>query len=126
MDDDDYPLIADDPFTRYYRLASDLNMLLDHGEAASAEEVEDHLHDGTLFDWIEERFRLRLLIRDRAYDRAMALGAFEALATTLAARRRFGVSRNGLCVLLAYSLEVIGSPDSWENPQDDPSFPRAV
>jgi hypothetical protein len=123
VDDNDDALIPDEPEKRYYLLAAQINHLLDRGESPAAEEIDDRIFDGTLFDWIEQHYRVKL--RLQGYDRAMALGAFKALATTHPnTRPRFGVSRNGLCVLVAYCLEVMREPITWEDPQDDPSFPR--
>ena len=122
-DDDDDPLIPDEPETRYSLLATQINHLLDRGERPTGEEIDNRIFDGTLFDWIEHHYGVKLWLQ--GYDRAMALGALKALATTHPnTRRRFGVSRNGLCVLVAYCLEVMREPMAWEDPQDDPSFPR--
>jgi hypothetical protein len=124
-DADDFPLdeYLDDPEQRYYLLASQINMLLDRGECPTVEEVEERVFDGTVFDWIEEKYGVKLWLHGR--DRAMGLGAFRSLATIVPTARKFGVSRNGLCMLIAYCLETTRSPLSWEDPQDDPSFPRA-
>jgi hypothetical protein len=124
MEDDDDPLYPDDPETRYSLLAMQINQLLDRAASATVQEIDDRVMDGTVFDWIEKKHGLKLYLKGR--DRAMVLGAFKALATIHPnTRRRFGVSRNGLCVLIAYCLEVMREPFSWEDPQDDPAFPRA-
>lgn len=126
--DDDLPpleLYLDDPEQRYSLLASDLAVLLDRGESATPEEVDDQIFNGTLLDWLEARYGRKLLVGD-GYDRAMMSGALRGIAQTHPnSRRRFRVYRNGLCILLAYCLEIMREPSGYEDPQDDPSFPRA-
>jgi hypothetical protein len=128
-DDDDLPpldiYLDDDSAQRYSLLAVDLTMILDSGASLPPEEVDDRIFDGTVLGWLEERFGRKLLVSS-GYDRAIVSGALRGIAQTHPnSRRRFGVYRNGLCILLAYCLEIMRDPSGYEDPQDNPTFPRA-
>jgi len=93
---------------QYTYLAFNLNSLLDGGSLLDYDETVAHIGDGTLFGWLEEKFRnkIDLSLLD-VTDAATVLEHFQSLANAVDAERKFGVRKNGLCLLIAYCVECI-------------------
>jgi len=83
-----------------------LNALLDRGSALDIDDTRKHIDDGSLFNWLTETFGNDIdLSLYRPDDEATVLGLFESVANAANSRRKFGVERNGLALLVAYCFE---------------------
>jgi hypothetical protein len=106
------------PTPRYSFLAFELNALLDRGLSIHVEETHKRIADGTLFDWLEERFRPEPNYLDLSLyegpERQGMLEIFGSLSNAVDAKRKMGVERNGLALLVAYCIEVMQHPDAYE------------
>jgi len=91
-------------------LALNLNGALDTGKygIVSFKEVADHIEAGTIFDFLETRLAgdIDLSIFD-AEKRKVLTTEWQDMLAAVNARRKFGVEKNGLCLLIAYLLEGI-------------------
>jgi hypothetical protein len=106
-----------DEILRFTQLGFELNAILDrdHGEgshreeAATIGEANDHIEDGSLFDWLagydlDNLVDLSMLDAD---DRAAILEAFGSLANAVDPGRKLGVREGGINLLIAYCLECV-------------------
>jgi len=83
-----------------------LNALLDCGSALDIDDTRKHIGDGSLFNWLTETFGNDIdLSLYRPDDEATVLDLFESVANAANSRRKFGVERNGLALLVAYCFE---------------------
>jgi hypothetical protein len=91
-------------------LAFYLNGALDSGNYSdvSYQEVSGHIQKGTIFQFLQDRLGsdIDLSILDDV-KRAELLGEWQSINNAIDARRKFGVERNGICLLVAYLLEGI-------------------
>lgn len=75
----------------------------------SVKEVKNSLENGTMFELLEQRFGkwmdLSLLKQD---DRKELTEKFLDIALIVDERKKFGVNKSGLLLVLAYVLEQIG------------------
>ncbi len=96
--------------TRLTFLAFQLNYLLDRGYyAPSVEEVKEQIKNKKLFDYLKAKCRddyLDLSLLDDT-DRKELLEEFEGLADNVDEDRKMGIQKNGICLLLAYVIELI-------------------
>lgn len=104
------------PVPRYTFLAFQFNMLLDQGETLPIEEVQAKIEDGSLFGWLEDRYGKEPHFLDLSlYDvkeRGTILASFQELLG-VNADRKFGVTRNGISLCLAYCIEILQHPDDF-------------
>ncbi len=91
-------------------LAFQLNGLLDTGEYANIDikTVAREIEDGTIFNFLETRFKgiLDLSILDTA-RRQELVEEWQSLLNAVDHRRKFCVEKNGIALLVAYCLEGI-------------------
>jgi len=90
-------------------MISSLNHLVDHGFDATIVEVHDHVEGCNLFAWLRRRFagHIDLSIYDRATEQEITAGLQDILGGYGGQeRRKFGVERNGLCLLIAWVAEL--------------------
>lgn len=91
-------------------LAFNLNGAIDTGKYADVgfDEVGRAIDNGTIFGFLAKRLEgdIDLSIFD-ATRKAELLTEWQDLRNAVSARRKFGVEKNGLCLLLAYCLEGI-------------------
>jgi hypothetical protein len=106
------------PIPRYTFLAFQFNMLLDQGETLPIEEVQEKIEDRSLFEWLESRYGKEPHYLDlspyEAQEQRTILAAFQDLAG-VNADRKFGVTRNGLSLCLAFCIEILQHPDDLPN-----------
>lgn len=104
------------PIPRYTFLAFQFNLLLDQGETLPIEDVQEKIEDGSLFDWLEERYGKEPHFLDLSpyedQERGTILAAFQELLG-VNADRKFGVTRNGISLCLAFCIEVLQHPDDF-------------
>lgn len=91
-------------------LAFYLNAALDTGKYTdvSYQEVADHIDDGTIFNFLQKRLagEIDLSIFDEGMKKEL-VQEWQDILNAVSARRKFGVEKNGLCLLVAYLLEGI-------------------
>lgn len=107
------------PIPRYTFLAFQFNMLLDQGEAIPVEVAHERIADGSLLDWLDDRYGkephyLDLSLYDKD-ERRTILSGFKELSNVVDASRKLGVSHNGIALCLAYCIEILQHPDSFPN-----------
>ena len=94
---------------KWTQLLFRLNALIDEGESVGVNEVSDHIQDGTLFQWLAERFPrldLSLYQPNVLYPAEVMLEVLQRIDNAAGASK-FRVSNNGLCQLLAYGLQAL-------------------
>jgi hypothetical protein len=97
-----------DATLRYTWLGFQVTALLDEGDVLDIDDTRKHALDETLFSWLKDRFGGRIdLSLYEAADRAEVSERFASLANAVDSRRKFGVERNGLALLGAYSFEMV-------------------
>ena len=89
-----------------------LNAEIDSGSTASIDEVEDQIEAGSLFTWLRDRYPGLDLSVVTAPGYGDADGILAGLQQLLGGyrgseRRKWGVENNGLCLLLAWTNELI-------------------
>jgi hypothetical protein len=87
-----------------------LNQLVDHGFEATIIEVEDHIDGGNLFAWLRRKFagHIDLTIYDLTSEQSIVLGLQDILGGYRGQeRRKWGVERNGICLLIAWVAELV-------------------
>lgn len=91
-------------------LAFQLNAALDTGRYndITFREVLGHINAGTVFSFLENRVGedVDLSLFD-APKRQALVDEWQSLMNVVDARRKFGVEKNGLCLLMAYVIEGI-------------------
>ena len=90
-------------------LISSLNHLVDHGFDAPIAEVQDHVAGGNLFAWLRRKFTGHIDLSPIGGDSEQEITA--RLQDILGGyggqeRRKFGVERSGLCLLIAWVAEL--------------------
>jgi hypothetical protein len=94
-----------------------LNGLVDHGFDVTIAEVHDHIEGGNLFAWLRRKFagHIDLSIHDLTSEQEIVLGLQDILCGYRGQeRRKFGVEHNGLCLLIAWTAELIQRRD-WQD-----------
>jgi hypothetical protein len=91
-------------------LAFYLNGALDTGKYGNINytEVASHIEDGTIFDFLKKRLAgdIDLSIFNDEMKKEL-VEEWQGILNAVSARRKFGVEKNGLCLLVAYLLEGI-------------------
>jgi hypothetical protein len=85
--------------TDYTILASQLNRLIDRGESVPLEEIDRRVEDGSILDRLRELYDL-----DTGSHDEEIVDAFQSMANAYDAESDFGVTRNGLALLLGYCI----------------------
>lgn len=91
-------------------LAFYLNGAIDTGKYADVDcdEVGRAIDNGTIFGFLAKRLEGDIdLSTFDATKRAELITEWQNLRNAVSARRKFGVEKNGLCLLVAYCLEGI-------------------
>jgi hypothetical protein len=93
-----------------------LNSLIDSGDYqdVSIREVEPHIRSGDLLDWMAERFKgdIDLSLHNAPHNAARKQDIIDGLQEILGGyagseRRKWGIENSGLCLLLAWTNELI-------------------
>ena len=92
----------------YTFISFQLNSLLDEGLFLDYQETVQNLEAKTVFDLLKQKFgtQIDLSIVDAKEIRDIS-DLFLDLVLAVNARRKFGVSKNGISLLLAYCIEGI-------------------
>lgn len=93
------------PVIRYTFLAFEINHQIDEGKKLDIEETKSHIVDGTLFDWLKGQYDDMDLSLYREDEKSKVLELFVSLKENVDSRRKFGVEKDGLSLLLAYCIE---------------------
>jgi hypothetical protein len=103
-------MTLDYPTPRYSFLAFQFARLLDQGCSATIDETHERIQDGSLLDWLEERFPFADYTFDLspfdAGDRRSILKVFEAMEIGI-------VENNGIARCLCYCIEVMQHPGTY-------------
>lgn len=82
---------------------------LDRGRTLSPAETYAHIEDGTLLAWLQSELGddyTPYYVEDVPGAADQLLEEFQSLANAVDTRRKFGVEENGLCILLAFTIEM--------------------
>ena len=93
--------------TAYTFLGFHFNSLVDAGESISLEETHSKIRSKSLFPWLKEKFGSSIdisLFLPKEIDEIEAF--FESQSVAINERRKMGVEKNGLCLLVAYCFEA--------------------
>jgi len=83
-----------------------LNSLVDRGKFVELEEIHKHIRNKTLFSWLGEKYSDYLDLSLYSIDELNEIvGFFDGLSTAVDEERKMGISKNGLCLLVAYCFE---------------------
>jgi len=90
-------------------IAFELNAALDSGKhEISFHDVHRHLQAGSVFSFLKQRLGaeidLSLLMDDKEQ---LLVSEWQGFSNAIDSRRKFGVQKNGLCLLLAYAIQSI-------------------
>lgn len=97
--------------TKWTVLLFQLNALLDKGERLEIAETSRHIDDGTLFEWLRERFPfpqldLGFYEPNVLYPRDVMIEVLQRIDNAVGAHK-LGVTQNGLAQLVAYGLQAL-------------------
>ena len=96
-------------------LAFQLNYLLDRGYyEMPIDEMKAKIRDGSLFDFLKKKSMddyFDLSIFD-SNDKKELLESFDRMANAIDEDRKMGVKNNGICLLLAYVIQLIQQSNS--------------
>lgn len=89
-------------------IARGCNFLIDEGRQLDLLETRRHVLDGDLLSWMDERFPDANLGLSAipSVDQAEVYERFQDMAL-VHTERKYGVSSNGLCLLVGYCIEGI-------------------
>lgn len=93
-------------FATYTAMAMGINHLLDEGEHLDPSETLSRIEDGTVLDWLDTSYPNKAFFVTNPADRAKALARFQNILSVYAPRK-FGVGKNGLCILMGLCIESI-------------------
>jgi hypothetical protein len=98
--------------TRWTLLILQLNSLVDAGKSLPITDVGTHIDDGSILEWLAHAFpgpELDLSIYQQSdlYKPAKMVDFLQRLHNAYGPRKKFGVERNGLCMLIAYCNEAV-------------------
>jgi hypothetical protein len=95
------------------------SLLLDTGEYdhMSFDDVKDHIHKGDLLDFLNEKSKLTFDMGFSRSEPEFARWYMEKLddlcnATEGRERRKYGIEKRGLCLLISYTAELIQNRES--------------
>ncbi|MXX94280.1 MAG: hypothetical protein F4039_03000 [Gammaproteobacteria bacterium] len=103
------------------------NKLLDRGKCKdiTIEDVHTHIENGTILRFVDEKARrdgdslnLEIFLKAEADEQTFEEYYVKNLQATYGAyagdeRRRWGVENNGLCLLIAWTIEIIQQGGGW-------------
>lgn len=98
-------------------LIFELNAMMDRGHILDLAETESRIEDGSLIRFLAERFKGEIdLSLIQGPEGAPIVQGLQALLGAHAGRerRKWGVERNGLCLLIAWVTELIQQRKIWE------------
>ena len=88
------------------------NSLVDDGETLNLEETHQKIRSKTLFNWLQVKYPDRLDISIFSPDGLNNIESFfESLSIATNEKRKMGIQKNGLCLLVAYCLEAAQRDD---------------
>lgn len=84
-----------------------LNAALDSGkyDHITIQEVRQRVEEGTILEYLNGELDHGIDEFSSPEDRAELVDYWQTLANVADSRRKFGVDRNGICLLVAYVLE---------------------
>ena len=83
-----------------------LNSLVDDGKFLDLQETHERIRDRSIFDWLKEKFGEDIDISIYSKEDLNKLtNFFESLSFGTDEQRKMGITKNGLCLLVAYCLE---------------------
>jgi hypothetical protein len=99
-------------FSQLTFLAFELNAQLDAGHRLDYAETRQHIELRDIFQWLKRELPdLDLsIIVGQPEEGEIIEDVWYSLWNAVDARRKFGVQNNGLCLLLAYTIEMIQNP----------------
>ncbi|NLP59399.1 hypothetical protein [Lutibacter sp. B1] len=93
---------------RYTYLGFYINSLVDEGETLDLNETHEKIRNKTLFKWLKEKFPEKLDISLYTEEELNAIESFfESISVAVDEDRKMGITKNGLCLLVAYCLEAL-------------------
>jgi hypothetical protein len=103
-------------------LIFNLNHLLDYefAKGVTLEEIEQHIEDGDILQWLDHRFEGHVdmsmyLTTDRPAAKQITKGLQDLLGGYRGSERpKWGVKNNGICLLIAWTAEMIQQRD-WSD-----------
>lgn len=91
---------------RFTYLGFHFNSLVDSGEYLDLKETHLHINEMTLFSWLKGKYVNRFDISLFKEEELIVIESFFAnLSFNIDAERKMGVTKNGLCLLIAYCFE---------------------
>lgn len=104
-------------------LAFYLNSALDTGKyvGVSYREVAEHIEAGDIFEFLGTRLGNDIdLTNLDAAKRAELIAEWQDMLHAVSARRKFGIEKNGICLIMAYVLEGIQRRQDNNSPVSGP------
>lgn len=102
------------PITTVTAFIQDLSYLVDKGLIHSIEEVNHHIENKDVLDWLEKEYPFRSkngvdLSLFKQEDRDFIHNELESIwgAYSGEERRKWGITQNGLCLLISWSIEIV-------------------
>ena len=91
----------------YTFISFQLNSLLDEGLFLDYKEIARHLKTKTVFDLLKQKFGQQIDLSIDAQELREISDLFFDLYEVVNEQRKFGVSKNGISLVLAYCIEGI-------------------
>jgi len=91
----------------YTFLGFHFNSLVDAGEVLDLQQTHDKIRSKSLFKWLKAKYDSSLdisLFSEEQLDKIESF--FESLSISTNERRKMGIEKNGLCLLVAYCFEA--------------------
>jgi hypothetical protein len=98
--------------TTVTQFIQEVSIMLDLGKSYSLSEVEKHIENKDVIDWLEKEFPMNPTSVDfslfQEKDRAFIHNALESVYGGYAGdeRRKWGLQNNGLCLLISWATEI--------------------
>lgn len=100
--------------TTIIEFINDINFLLDKGITYSVEEVDNHIENKNVIDWLEEEFQFGTengldFSPFREAERKFLHSELESWYIGYAGQEgcKWGIENNGLCILIGWSLGIL-------------------
>lgn len=91
---------------RFTYLGFHFNSLVDSGEFIDLKQTHQKIQDKKLFSWLKDKFGDRMDISLYTENELNEIeNFFAALSWNVDEDRKMGISKNGLCMLVAYCLD---------------------
>jgi len=113
-------------------LGTCLNFAIDSGQSksVSTDAITNQINSGNIFTYLEDNFHSDMkwgLDNLTDEDRWHLLGEWQSMVNAIDSERKFGVTNDGICLLLAYVIEGIQmrtfSKKLWPGPDPLPFTP---